>query len=412
LAKFYGWRIVGAAFVLAFFGWGLGFYGPPVYLHAVREARGFSLSVVSSAVTLHYLAGAIVVANVPALYRRLGLPAVTIGGAILLSAGIVGWAIASEPWQLFAATLVSGAGWAAMGGVAVNAVVSPWFVRARPAALGTAYNGASFAGLIFSPLWVMAITLVGFPIAAGIIGAATIASVAVLAGRYFSRTPQEMGLEPDGDAIGRTVSVTASHARPLPGSALWRDFAFITLATGSALSLFAQIGLITHLYSLLVPALGAEWAGLVMGIGTGAGMGGRMLVAWLMPADADRRLVACVSYAVQIVGTLILIVAGGANIPLLLLGVLLFGVGIGNVTSMPPLIAQVEFVKDDVPRVVALVVAIGQATYSFAPAAFGFIREFSGGGTVFAVAALTYLAAIGALLVGRYGSTKSARAYP
>ena len=40
--------------------------------------------------------------------------------------------------------------------------------------------------------------------------------------------------------------------------------------------------------------------------------------------------------------------------PLLLLGVLLFGVGIGNVTSMPPLIAQVDFVKDDVPRVVAL----------------------------------------------------------
>ena len=54
---------------------------------------------------------------------------------------------------------------------------------------------------------------------------------------------------------------------------------------------------------------------------------------------------------------------------------LLFGVGIGNATSMPPLIAQVEFVKDDVPRVVALVVAIGQATYAFAPAVFGLIRE-------------------------------------
>jgi hypothetical protein len=79
---------------------------------------------------------------------------------------------------------------------------------------------------------------------------------------------------------------------------------------------------------------------------------------------------------------------------------------------MPPLIAQVEFVRDDVPRVVALVVAIGQATYAFAPAAFGFIREFAGPGVVFAVAALIYLSAIGALLIGRYGVTKSARAYP
>ena len=94
--------------------------------------------------------------------------------------------------------------------------------------------------------------------------------------------------------------------------------------------------------------------------------------------------------------------------PLLLLGVLLFGVGIGNVTSMPPLIAQVEFVKDDVPRVVALVVAIGQATYAFAPAVFGLIRELGaqGGGaapSVFAIAALVYALAIGALLTGVVG---------
>ena len=94
MGKFYGWRVVGAAFVLAFFGWGLGFYGPPIYLHAVRETRGFSLAVVSSAVTVHYLAGAFVAANVPSLYRRFGLPAVTGAAAALLAAGICGWAVA------------------------------------------------------------------------------------------------------------------------------------------------------------------------------------------------------------------------------------------------------------------------------------------------------------------------------
>jgi hypothetical protein len=415
VAKFYGWRVVGAAFVLAFFGWGLGFYGPPVYLQAVREARGFSLATVSTAVTIHFLAGAIVVANVPALYRRFGLPVVTIVAAILLSAGVAGWAVAAAPWQLFAATLVSGAGWAAMGGVAVNAVVSPWFVRTRPVALGTAYNGASFAGLIFSPLWVFAIALMGFPAAAAAIGVATVIVVGILAGRFFARTPLQMGLAPDGDAPGApAASVTSPRAKPLAGSSLWRDFGFITLATGSALSLFAQIGMITHLYSLLVPTLGNEWAGLVMGIGTGAGMMGRMMVGVLMPAQADRRRVACISYAVQIAGALVLIVAAGSNVPLLLVGVLLFGVGIGNVTSMPPLIAQVEFVKEDVPRVVALVVAIGQATYAFAPAAFGLIRELgaqSGGAApyMFAFAALVYALAICALLIGRY-SANSARA--
>src|SRR6185295_9663746 len=126
---------------------------------------------------------------------------------------VVGWAVAAKPWQLFAATMMSGAGWAAMGAVPVNAAVSPWFVRVRPAALGAAYNGASFAGLIFSPLWVALISLMGFPLAAAIVGVVTILSVGALATRYFARTPGEMGLEPDGDAVGAAVSVTSPRAR-------------------------------------------------------------------------------------------------------------------------------------------------------------------------------------------------------
>src|SRR3954469_13626060 len=96
---FYGWRVAGAAFILAIFGWGLGFYGPPVYLHAVREARHWSVLLVSTAVTVHFLVGAVVVANLPALYRRFGLPKVTKAGALLLGLGVLGWAVAFEPWQ-------------------------------------------------------------------------------------------------------------------------------------------------------------------------------------------------------------------------------------------------------------------------------------------------------------------------
>src|SRR2546421_4441224 len=52
-----------------------------------------------------------------------------------------------------------------------------------------------------------------------------------------------------------------------------------------------------------------------------------------LPVGADRRRVACVSYAVQIAGALVLIAAGGTSVPLLLGGVLMFGVGIGNARS-------------------------------------------------------------------------------
>jgi hypothetical protein len=408
---FYGWRVVGAAFVLAVFGWGVGFYGPPIYLHAVREARGFSLPLVSAAVTVHFLFGAFVVANLPKLYRRFGVAAVTKAGALCLGIGISGWAFAAEPWQLFLATLPSGAGWVAMSAAAINAIVSPWFIRRRPAALATAYNGASIGGVIFSPLFVAAIAAFGFPVAAVLTAIVMVACVWILAEVYFSRTPEEMAQSPDGDAPGTAGdSVTSVHARALPGALLWRDSKFISLAAAMALGLFAQIGLLAHLFSLLVPAIGAQWAGIAMGGATAAAIVGRTLVGWLMPAGADRRLVASISYAVQIAGSVIFVIAAGTNIPLLILGVLLFGAGIGNATSLPPLIAQTEFVKDDVSRVVPLIVAIAQASFAFAPVTFGLIREFAPQGTasagaaptLFVAAAFIQALAIAAFLIGRH----------
>lgn len=403
---FYGWRVVAGAFVLAVFGWGLGFYGPPVFLHAVREARGWPLSLISAAITVHFLSGAAVVAQMPFLYRRYGIPVVTRVGALLLGLGVFGWAVAAAPWQFFAAALISGMGWAAMGSAAVNEIVSPWFVRGRPAALSMAYNGASIGGVLFSPLWAAAIGWLGFPAAAALVGIVTVVTVCWLSASVFARTPQALGQAPDGDQqAGRAAA--APVRRDLPGSLLWHDRRFVTLATGMALGLFAQIGLIAHLFSLLVPALGDSGAGMLMGAGTAAAVGGRLLVARLMRPDADRRLVSGLCYAVQITGSTILIFAAGRNAPLLVLGVLLFGSGIGNATSLPPLIAQMEFTPDDVRRVVALIVAISQAAYAFAPLAFGIVRDVLPGASagaaplVFAAAALIQALATLAFLAGR-----------
>ena len=110
----------------------------------------------------------------------------------------------------------------------------------------------------------------------------------------------------------------------------------------------------------------------------------------------------------RLAGSLVLVLAAGENIPLLLLGVVLFGAGFGNATSLPPLVAQVEFVSEDVARVVPLIVAMAQAGYAFAPAAFGLIRELAGTGAhpgaapmLFAVAAMVQGLAMAVFLLGR-----------
>ena len=157
------------------------------------------------------------------------------------------------------------------------------------------------------------------------------------------------------------------------------------------------------------PALGAQYAGFAMGLVTALAIVGRSAMGYLMPANADRRLIACAGYVVQCLGSVTLLAAGGTSVPLLLAGIVLFGCGFGNATSLPPLIAQLEFADDDVPRAVSLVVASAQAAYAFAPATFGAIRDLlpatgltsNGGAGVFVCAAVVQALAIAMFYAGR-----------
>ncbi|NKB58459.1 MAG: MFS transporter [Alphaproteobacteria bacterium] len=409
---FFGWRVAWAAFVVAIFGWGVGFYGPPVFLHVVIERTGWSLTLVSSAVTLHFLIGVLIVGNSTTLYRRFGVPLVTLAGAICLTIGIGGWALAREPYQLFTAALFSGAGWVTMGAIAMNAFVAPWFDKKRPAALSLAYNGSSLGGVLFSPLWVVLIASFGFPVAALIIGIAMIAVIAVICRRYLATTPEAMGLFPDGEQTADTGRPSdTSTPTSLRGISLYRDRAFLTLGAAMAFGLFAQIGLIAHLFSVLVTPLGAQFAGLLMGAVTLSALVGRTLTGLYLPQNMNRRYAASASYAVQILGAILLIASDGSNIPLLVTGVLLFGAGIGNATSLPPLIAQHEFAKADVQRVVSLIVAGAQTAYAFAPAAFAAAHALIPAATGIAVnsatpfyviTALFQVLAISCMLSGRH----------
>src|SRR5215471_16602569 len=211
-ATFQGWRVVSATFVLAVFGWGLGFYGPPIFLKVLHEQRGWPIGLIATAVTVHFLVGAYSGANMHALHQRFGGQNVTRACSVMMALGLVAWATSWAPWHMFAASLLTGAGWGGMSAAALNAIVSLWFVRNRPSALGMAYNGGSVGGVIFSPLWVAAIAGLGFAHAALAIAATMLLALWILAGKYFAQTPEQMGLSPDGEARGGPLgAVTSGH---------------------------------------------------------------------------------------------------------------------------------------------------------------------------------------------------------
>jgi MFS family permease len=393
--RFFGWQVVAAAFALAAFAWGIGFYGPGVWLHALTEERGWSVAAVSGAITLHFLASAAMVTRLPALHARFGPVAVTRAGVAFGALGAVAWAAAPTPWLLPAAALLTACGWAVTSGAAINALVAPWFERRRPAALAMAYNGASMGGILFVPLWAALIAWVGFPAAAALIGAAGLLVLWPVAGRWFRPDPAAMGLHPDGAA----TPPAPPPPRP-PTGRLRAQPAFRSLSLAFALGLMAQMGLLSQLFSLLAPALGPQGAGWALSLATVCAVAGRTLVGWLLPPGGDRRRVGVVNFLVQAAGSVALLVAGGTSAPLLLLACALFGLGLGNLLSLPPLIAQAEWPPAEVAAVVAAVTAVNQAFYAFAPGLFGVLRDAAGDGAV-AVAALLLQVAAAAVLLRR-----------
>ncbi len=88
-SRFQGWSVVWVAFVIAVFGWGVGFYSPGVLLLTLHASKGWPVAMISSAITAHFLIGAALIVYLPKAHRSIGLAQTTIIGAVLAGAGIV-----------------------------------------------------------------------------------------------------------------------------------------------------------------------------------------------------------------------------------------------------------------------------------------------------------------------------------
>lgn len=400
---FFGWHVVATSFLIAVFAWGLGFYGPAVYVNELVKSRGWAVSVVSGAVTLHFLFSALLVVFLADAHARFGTTAVTRAGLIAFSLGVIGFAHATSPWQLYVAALFTGAGWSATSGAAINTFVSPWFEKKRALALSHAYNGASIGGVLFTPLWVWLISRIGFANASILVGVVGTLLLWLLAGYALKPTPASKGLRADNaEPVSHDTQshpATLKVTRPLDRAELLQDPRFLSLSVGFAIGIFAQIGLITHLVVRLSPVLGDIGAASALSLATACAIVGRFGLAGLL-GEHGRRKAAAINFTIQACGVMLLII-GTTPLPLLL-GCVLFGLGIGNLLSLPPLILQVEQAPVDVGRALALLTAINQLVFAFAPGTFGALRDWSGSYTLpFALTAAIQI--VSALIVAAPG---------
>src|SRR3982074_1322336 len=236
-ARYEGWRIVVVCFLVATFGWGLGFYGQRVYVAELHRLHGWPASLVSSGTTFFYLFGALLVAFVSEAIRSFGPRNCLLAGGVAMARAAVLIGQVTEPWQLYAANAMLAFGWAGTSLGIITNTLGLWFDNKRGMAISLALNGASFGGIIGVPLLVAAIGSFGFS------GAMIVAAIVMLVLMipviliFVGRPPQrgDIALEL---AVAPSLSPSQIRAQAL------RDTAFLSVSAAFALALFAQVGFI------------------------------------------------------------------------------------------------------------------------------------------------------------------------
>ena len=381
---FAGWIVVGVAFLIATFAFGIGFYGVGLYMVVLHDRLGWPVSLISMAITGYYVLSAAMITVVGDAFDRFGprrVLLVAIGG---LAGGVLLIASTARPWQLGLGLAVMAVGWAGMSGAGINAIVAPWFERKRGLAVSMAMNGATCGGVLIVPLWAALIPRFGLPGAALVVVGVMLVILVPLVGRFMHRGPEVLGLGPDGDSrpaaeapaptapAGASGGVPREGAAPLRRAALVRTRRFWTISAAFALGLLAQVGFITHQVAYLSPRLGREGAALAVSLTTLAAIVGRLATGAFVDR-IDRRRAASCNFALQALALFAMI--RWPSVPMLYLGCVIFGLGVGNMTTFPSLIVQVEYPKEHFRRVVSLVVAINQFTFAFGPALLGWARD-------------------------------------
>jgi MFS family permease len=367
-ARYDGWRIVAVCFLVATFGWGLGFYGQSVYLAELHRLHGWPASLISLATTFFYLFGALLVAFVSEAIRAFGPRNCLLGGIIAMAAAAVVIGQVAAPWQLYAANALLAFGWAGTSLGIITNTLGLWFNKKRGMAISLALNGASFGGIVGVPLLVAAIARFGFS-GAMMAAAMTMLVLMVPVILLLVGRPPGHGAIAVGEATAEAPS--ASHVR---AQAL-RDFGFLNVTIAFALVLFAQVGFIVHLIAFLDPVIGRGQAATAVALLTAMAVVGRVLFSTVIDR-LNQRLASALSFVSQALALAIII--NSRNEMLLIAACALFGFSVGNLITLPSLIVQREFDPRSFGVLISLMTAINQVAYAFGPGVIGLLRDASG----------------------------------
>jgi MFS family permease len=341
---FYGWKIVGVAFVTHFVSAGFIIYSYGVFLKALAEEFEGSRLEVSLGLLLVQVLTAVFSPFLGRILDRYSIRNIMCLGVVAMATGLVAASRVSSLMQFYIVVgSLIGLGSAMTGQLPSMTVVSNWFVRRRGTALGIATMGISLSGAVLAPAMAMMVSLMGWRQTFVAYGFASLLVTLPLVWLVIVKRPEDMGLSPDGDMPrgssgddqpGRSATrevETAGHTEwTTLGMLCHPSFWAILVATSLCFS--AMSAMVTHLVPHVTDlGFSPGRAAFLLSAAAAAGVVGKMLFGWI--ADTlDARLAfwlailcqMCGMATIQIVDTYLGLAATAA----------VFGLGMGGIVPL------------------------------------------------------------------------------
>jgi MFS family permease len=199
LPFFYGWIIVAVTFVTMAIGvtarTSFSLLFPPI-LEEFNWERG----VTAGAFSFGFLVSGVLSPLIGRMMDRFGPRAVMELGVVLMGGGLLLAPLTTQPWHLYLTIgVLVGGGSVCLGYSGQSLFLPNWFVRRRGLAMGIAFAGVGIGSITMLPWVQRMIEQTGWRTACTAMGILVLVVLAPI-NLLLRKRPEELGLEPDGDA--------------------------------------------------------------------------------------------------------------------------------------------------------------------------------------------------------------------
>lgn len=388
---FYGWYIVAVGFLANVASSFALASTLSIFLKPLTDELGISRGVFSLLRSGEGIIAACLAPMVGTLVDRYGGRWLMVIGAAVAGIGflLLGYVNSFGQFAAIRLTLVT-FGDVMMGYMVVNVIVAQWFVRLRGRAFAFTSMGVGFAKVCMPVLAAWLLLTLGWRQTWMVFGLLSMALLVLPALLVVRRTPEDMGLRPDGadEPVIDIDSIAPGKKKPQEPSArdpetVWtraeavRTSAFWLLVITFGISSVGVTGLNLHVYPYVTdighsPVVAATVMSVI------ASMQLASPLAWGFLADRiDPRIAAMLRFIVQGIGLGLAI--STSSLICLYTGFFLYGIGLGGNMVLPDLLWANYFGRRSLGRIRGMGLLISQVLAAFGPPFFGFLFDATGG---------------------------------